>query len=669
MKITSFSLLCEWLYQERAWVRQCAVTLAEEYASHRGAWQRVVQTGPLYSALDQHGFTPTPMLAAVDDGGPQGIGEHFDRLAQSGFEVLLFTIPLFGLGQGLMGYRNTTVVAEFGGLYYNNRGTYGRLERLYDPAQVSSAHPAWCYGRDGMRLSEELRGQLSLDSAWWEYCDAFHREWVYLRESLRLVKHLSEGGRKMPESVVGYLCSKCPDGSFIRPSTEDPTQWVFTASEAHGAADRQTRMRPGKLLRRLLPDEPEVVIQAVSTAYTQGTALYEVRFADTREEIRRVYEEGPNSCMSKCADAYETWGDIHPSEVYAGPDTKLAYIQDFSGNITARAIVVPSKKAWVRMYGNSAGLEPALRTLGYGQDSEALEGCRLLLLKRGSEVICPYLDGDYGRVTESDGYLVIGDSGAEAGAHGTVNLNDYGEDDENSRCCDNCGDYENYEDGEHLLGGDSETWICRGCLYHSDSVRHGYINTRGGTGYMWSEVAVWVDVLDTYVRESVINSSTGRVALDIVWSDHVDDYILLSEAVCLADGSYVHKDDGARCAVSGEYYSLDEYLKLWDGARGVYDELLDTEDVAELGSLSACPLGIALADEVEVFEAPDGQYSTMLKAEMVELDGVFYRMRDLTPVVDGNNLSWTINSPEALRFTRPVEVSKIEVEIEEAIAA
>jgi hypothetical protein len=99
---------------------------------------------------------------------------------------------------------------------------------------------------------------------------------------------------------------------FAHVSTDDPTKLAFTPDAAHGRDDRQIRMRPGKYLASVLKLDDDAVREWCS-AWAIANHPTDLRFADTPDDIERVYTHGPNSCMCHPADDYAS--SCHPVRV------------------------------------------------------------------------------------------------------------------------------------------------------------------------------------------------------------------------------------------------------------------------------------------------------------------------------------------------------------------
>src|SRR6185503_12685840 len=86
---------------------------------------------------------------------------------------------------------------------------------------------------------------------------------------------------------------------FCHVSNEDSEKIAYTANAEDGAADKQTRTRPGRYLEQhygnvLSQDE----IRNWCARFTLENNKPKLLWANTADDIERVYTSGPNSCMS-----------------------------------------------------------------------------------------------------------------------------------------------------------------------------------------------------------------------------------------------------------------------------------------------------------------------------------------------------------------------------------
>lgn len=186
-------------------------------------------------------------------------------------------------------------------------------------------------------------------------------------------------------------------GHFAHASTDKSGMMAFTASDAHGQADRQTRIKPGPYLTKFYAEQiaqyygqPIKQIQELARQYS---GLYEghvLRFAKSPDDIESVYLNGPTSCMSHKVDHYHS--EIHPARVYGAGDLAVAYLGSLDCAV-ARALCWPRKKVHGRIYGDIARLEAALQQAGYKSNPNGLAGAKLERIPHKTKYfVLPYLD-------------------------------------------------------------------------------------------------------------------------------------------------------------------------------------------------------------------------------------------------------------------------------------
>lgn len=202
---------------------------------------------------------------------------------------------------------------------------------------------------------------------------------------------------------------------FVHVCLSNPKLIAYTQSAAKGERDIQTPCKLGRYLTRTFPEMSAKEVEAHVATYNAQYAPSVVHFAESADEIERVYENGPKSCMNKTPQVTRS------ARAYAGPDLSVAYIVGDDGDPSARAVVWQAKRIYSRIYGDAGRLEPALEALGFqkGGDSEWW-GARLTVLHdaRG-KVMCPYLDiAD--TVSQGSEYLIVG--GDDFNARGTSGL-------------------------------------------------------------------------------------------------------------------------------------------------------------------------------------------------------------------------------------------------------
>lgn len=345
-------------------------------------------------------------------------------------------------------------------------------------------------------------------------------------------------------------------------SVNDPSMVAFTASEEHGQLDRQTRMKPGKYLKKfyghVLSDQEIADWAAAFNADAKPKAIY---WAETANAMEAVYVNGPRSCMAHAAGYYNS--SIHPVRVYAAGDLVLAYITrnnlpvERGGEPTARVLCWPEKRVYGRLYGDGVRLRPLLEDLGYVEDD--LDGARLLRIEEDDgRLVCPYIDGAQS-VSDYGTHLLIG--GDEIDASSTDGLIG----DESYRC-EHCGDGVD-PDETHYIEDRYENW-CRHCYEN-------FAWTCERSGETYSENVEWLTL-----------ATGGRVHCsyddDYWYCDHTGDwYDYNDESPLRAIDPYGTEIVISEDAVSSSYFNGSQCVPIYveledeDGPVWVHYRYLD----------------------------------------------------------------------------------------------
>lgn len=186
-------------------------------------------------------------------------------------------------------------------------------------------------------------------------------------------------------------------------SRADATNVMYFASFQNMKCGRISSMKPGKFLKKfyghILTDAD---IQALVARYN-SELVGEVLFAETEDEICRVYQDGPRSCMSGHYDF-----EINPLRCYASPDLCVAYLKNADGKPTHRAVVWREKKEFIKTYGGDSRLNVWFSSNGWTQTS--LDGARLRLVphpKHKDRYIFPYSDSICSKVLSKCGKFAV----------------------------------------------------------------------------------------------------------------------------------------------------------------------------------------------------------------------------------------------------------------------
>lgn len=123
-----------------------------------------------------------------------------------------------------------------------------------------------------------------------------------------------------------------------------------------------TSMKPGKFLKEFFSDKlTDPQIADLAAAFRADALPPELSFATTADEIERVYDTGPESCMRKPG----VWKPgKNPVRAYAGHGLAIAYIKR-RDKITARALCWPENKIHSRIYGDAITIQKLLKEAGY----------------------------------------------------------------------------------------------------------------------------------------------------------------------------------------------------------------------------------------------------------------------------------------------------------------
>lgn len=287
---------------------------------------------------------------------------------------------------------------------------------------------------------------------------------------------------------------------YTHVSLDDPSMVAFTASADHGERDRQTRMKPGKYLKRFFGDvlsDKRIAFYAEWFATGSKPSVdFEGTFglATTGDEIKEVYAGRISSCMEgeDCV------------RVYAAGDLAIAYWTDPCGNYVARALCWPEKQIYGRIYpeprDENAGvaLRQAMAAKGWKDENVSdggFNGARILKIDGDcGGWVMPYIDRQYG-VSYAGKFWVMAKNGADYDCGSTSGY--IGDD---RRDCDHCGAPVHEDDtyvvalgySERYGGGISHASYCESCYsartYHcggSDETFDDDVESVDVDGWTW----------------------------------------------------------------------------------------------------------------------------------------------------------------------------------------
>jgi len=373
----------------------------------------------------------------------------------------------------------------------------------------------------------------------------------------------------------GYYLASRMKNEFYCHIASDGVSIAFTPNQEKLLADRQVVSKIGRFISKTynpyakehnLNEISAEDIAKISNEWRQvvNEKPAQLMYADqSRGAIAEVYTNSPNSCMSSDTDEFYT-GGIHPTEVYATDDIKLAYIKRGS-RITARCLINKTNDQYTRIYGDSATMKPLLTALNL--TSGDLTGARLLRIENKQEggLVMPYLDGECAIYsTNSDEYVKVGRGVEHIGQADSTQgmLEDSG------MCCDDCGEHTHEEYMHYIESNDRH--VCESCV---------------DCNYVWSEYdqtmirqedSVYVeghDYMDENNHNIIECNGSYYLSDEIHEHDIVEingDYYPLDECVmCEYSEEFILTDDATEC--EGGVYVADEYARELGGLMYVVD--------------------------------------------------------------------------------------------------
>lgn len=198
---------------------------------------------------------------------------------------------------------------------------------------------------------------------------------------------------------------------FTHVSVADPTMIAFTENAAKGEADRQTRMKPGKYLKKFfgetLADKKIAYFAEWHRTGSQPPLDFDggMHLATTESEVIEVYGANINSCME----------DEDCVRVYAAGDLAVAYWVDEDSDTVARCLAWPERGVYGRTYpepnGSNAGtaLVQAMEARGWVHarvHAKGFNGARIQRIDTDCGFVMPYLDLGYGVTDRGDHFTM-----------------------------------------------------------------------------------------------------------------------------------------------------------------------------------------------------------------------------------------------------------------------
>lgn len=196
---------------------------------------------------------------------------------------------------------------------------------------------------------------------------------------------------------------------FAHVSEDRDGMVAYTVDGEKGSQDIQTRVKPGRYLKRFFGDVlTDEQIRELARTFSGKFEDNVLCFATTPDEIEEVYTTGPSSCMRARASEYAS-KPIHPTRVYGAGDLAIAFMRR-AAQITARSLVWPAKKVHCRIYGDEDRFRPLLTEADYTEKWSGFVGAKLLRIaapRHKGYLVLPCIDAEVGLQDKSDHLLMV----------------------------------------------------------------------------------------------------------------------------------------------------------------------------------------------------------------------------------------------------------------------
>jgi hypothetical protein len=207
-----------------------------------------------------------------------------------------------------------------------------------------------------------------------------------------------------------WFMANATDDHYAHVSKDRNGMVAYTADAEKGSQDIQTRIKPGRYLKRFFGDVlTDEQIRELARTFSGKFEDNVLCLATTPDEIEEVYTTGPRSCMKAQASEYAS-SPIHPTRVYGAGDLAIAFMRR-AAQITARSLVWPAKKVHCRIYGDEDRFRPLLTEADYTEKWSGFVGARLLRIaapKHKGYLVIPCIDAEVGLRDKGDHLLMVG---------------------------------------------------------------------------------------------------------------------------------------------------------------------------------------------------------------------------------------------------------------------
>jgi hypothetical protein len=398
-------------------------------------------------------------------------------------------------------------------------------------------------------------------------------------------------------------------------SEVDPSALAYTQTEAKGMVNLQTRVKPGRYLKRHFPQLADDVIRDLVANI--GSRL---EFTTDMDTMIEWMQEGPHSCMSwEHHDPSEHPYNVYDPE-YGWGMARLMH----DGAYCGRALVFEGLgvKGFVRTYGFDVNgktcTHDAMQSLlvehGYTHLTQWPAGARLARIDYCETFLLPYIDGNLDTVKDKGSYLLLHPEGEYTGDNTNgepsgIDMTD----------CDECGDRVP-DDALTIVGRDADQRVCNDCLQHRFTYVTGRFRHYTSDYYIAEGDAVRVDSTGQYYDPNHLPNNIVRLHDDEYADTDVDEVVNI-------DGDYYFEDDVAvvYSEVRQEHFLRADCVRLC-AASSYSDDWVPRSDASDTRD------GWVSDDDDDVSDLDWASDRTLdlraltVMTESVEIDGKTYRV-------------------------------------------
>lgn len=391
--------------------------------------------------------------------------------------------------------------------------------------------------------------------------------------------------------------------------------WSNAETRAIGITKR-VKGKPGKMIKKMFPDIPDAILEKIVDSYRKkfsGAGL-KLKSGESADDFKHAYShdradmQNPRTtCERKslaCSCMRHAFDHLphHPAEAYASGDFRMCWVEDKSGRIAARAVVMikrGGKEIDQPKFGPIYGVsEPAMDLIAHAMSKIGAEfaddgdwkNARLESIEYQGGYIAPYLDISPRNLQDDGQYLRITRNGEIDASDYSGLLNSSGDE-----CCD-CGHH--YDSESEGYRDDNGNTYCDECYYN----RFTYCENCESTVEQSDTSTVHSLDRHGYVnQECWCDDCRDRSAIHCA---DIDEYWQADHTYRAADGGYI----SAQQYNNGDYFMSD-----WDG------EIYPDSDRAETDTGESVARH-EIGGDHDWQLMPDGKWSKLQKEMNLEME-------------------------------------------------